>query len=173
MQVQLLIFFQFNILNVGNLKKQTFINRIFLAGWLFNSKLHELHSSERFVRVGSRNLTIAQKKTAGVNWYKRNVEKIQSRCFKRCVRQVNCMCRPRLAKFNKSCSQKKHFNCFISLVQRKMILNGTICLPEVFGQIRKTKCETRTILQHDNASSQISARTRIFDRIDGSSAVQS
>ncbi|XP_033254026.1 histone-lysine N-methyltransferase SETMAR-like [Drosophila miranda] len=35
----------------------------------------------------------------------------------------------------------------------------TICLPEVFGDIRKTNCRARIILHHDNASSHTSRQT--------------
>uniref|UniRef100_A0A0R3NWT8 Histone-lysine N-methyltransferase SETMAR n=1 Tax=Drosophila pseudoobscura pseudoobscura TaxID=46245 RepID=A0A0R3NWT8_DROPS len=35
----------------------------------------------------------------------------------------------------------------------------TICLPEVFGEIRKNNCRARIILHHDNASSHTSRQT--------------
>ena len=38
----------------------------------------------------------------------------------------------------------------------------TICLPKVFGAIRKTNRRRRIIVQHDNASSQTSAQTIAF-----------
>ena len=40
----------------------------------------------------------------------------------------------------------------------------TICLPVAFQEIRKTNCQRRITLHHDNASSHTSAQTTIFLR---------
>lgn len=50
----------------------------------------------------------------------------------------------------------------VPLVERKTINSEwytTICLPEVFGEIRKTSRRRRIILHHDNASTHTSAQT--------------
>ena len=57
----------------------------------------------------------------------------------------------------------------VPLVQRRTINSEwytIICLPEVFGKVRKTNCRRRIIFQQDNASSHTSAQTRDFLRTD-------
>jgi histone-lysine N-methyltransferase SETMAR len=53
----------------------------------------------------------------------------------------------------------------IPLEQRRTVNSEwytTICLPEVFGEIRKKKRQRRIILHHDNASSHTSAATTTY-----------
>ena len=53
----------------------------------------------------------------------------------------------------------------VPLEQRRTVNSEwytTICLPEVFGEIRKTNKRRRIIVHHDNASSHTSAQTTAF-----------
>lgn len=53
----------------------------------------------------------------------------------------------------------------VPLEQRRTVNSEwytTICLPEVFGELRKTNRRRRIILHHDNASSHTSAQTKDF-----------
>ncbi|KMQ86491.1 mariner transposase [Lasius niger] len=53
----------------------------------------------------------------------------------------------------------------VPLAQRRTVNSEwytTICLPQVFGEIRKTNRRRRIILHHDNASSHTSTRTSDF-----------
>lgn len=53
----------------------------------------------------------------------------------------------------------------VPLVERRTVNSDwytTVCLPEVFGEIRKTNGRRRITLHHDNASSHTSAQTKEF-----------
>jgi len=53
----------------------------------------------------------------------------------------------------------------VPMVERRTVNSEwytTICLPEVFGEIRKTNRRRRIILHHDNASSHTSAQTTAY-----------
>ena len=126
-----------------------------------------LHEPGRKKLLFSLNHAIAQKRLVSIgekNCWKNTIAVLQKLFMKKALQIVACF-------FGKT----DHVTT-VSLEQRTSVNSEwytTMCLPEVFGEIRKRNKRRRINVHHGNASSHISTQTSGERRIHGSSAVQS
>ena len=126
-----------------------------------------LHEPGRKKLLFSLNHAIAQKRLVSIgekNCWKNTIAVLQKLFMKKALQIVACF-------FGKT----DHVTT-VSLEQRTSVNSEwytTMCLPEVFGEIRKRNKRRRINVHHGNVSSYISTQTSGERRIHGSSAVQS